>query len=84
MVTIRVDNPNRPIALQTGDIVVVRRTQQQGGLIELSVKELELGEAETLYLPRSKSKRHQPSGCRKISRPTTRRWSRFSAWSSTS
>ena len=60
VITIRVDNPNRPIALQTGDIVVVRRTQQQGGLIELSVKELELGEAETRYLPRSRSGRHQP------------------------
>lgn len=65
VVTIRVDDPYRPIALQTGDIVVVRRTQQQGGLVELSVKELELGEAETLYLPRSKSKRHQPIRVRK-------------------
>lgn len=60
VIAIRVDDPYRPLALQTGDIVVVRRTQQQGGLVELSVKELELGEAETLYLPRSKNKRHQP------------------------
>ncbi len=65
VVAIRVDDPYRPIALQTGDIVVVRRVQQQGGLVELSVKELELGETETLYLPRSKSKRHQPIRVRK-------------------
>lgn len=54
------DNPYRPIALRNGDLVAVQRKKAQGGLIERSVKEIEMREVETIYHPRSTNKRHQP------------------------
>ena len=51
VLAIATDNPYRPISLRTGDIVVVQRKRAQGGLIERSVKELEIGDDETRYVP---------------------------------
>ena len=60
VVAVRLDNFRNRLALQSGDIVVIERTREDGALRERSVKELELGEDETRFCPRSTNPRHQP------------------------
>ena len=60
VVAVRFENFRNRLTLQSGDIVVIERTLEDGALRERSVKELELGEEETRFCPRSTNLRHQP------------------------
>ena len=60
VIAIKLDNFRNRLALQSGDIVVIERTREDGALRERSVKELDLGEKETRFWPRSTNPRHQP------------------------
>ena len=60
VLAVATDNPTRPIPLRTGDLVVIQRKRAQGGLIERSVKEIEMGDEVTRYLPRSTNPKHKP------------------------
>ncbi len=60
VVAVKLEHFRNRLALQTGDIVVIERTRDDGALRERSIKELQLDEAETRFCPRSTNLRHQP------------------------